>query len=149
MGLKTLPTRKTLVERKLSMTIYLDSLLIKVGGGLGFCCSNYYLILSLEKGRPYETNFFFFSLSLFSPVTGLASEIFSFIRPEALPFPLSKSLALCMGIVNLASSHEDKISFDYSHSKPAVTVLGNIKSPLYDIVYKRVKGHALTCKSIE
>lgn len=29
-----------------------------------------------------------------------------------------------------SSSHKDRISFDYG--KPAVTVLGNVKSPLYD-----------------
>ena len=53
-----------------------------------------------------------------------------------------------MGIVNFASSQKDRISFDYSHGKTAVTVLGNIKSPLYDIVYKHIKGHAVTCKLI-
>lgn len=46
-----------------------------------------------------------------------------------------------MGIVSFATSHKDRISFDYSHGKPAITVLGNMKSPSYDTVYKRVKGH--------
>lgn len=33
------------------------------------------------------------------------------------------------GVVNIASCHKDRISLDYSHGKPAVTVL---KSHFYD-----------------
>lgn len=53
------------------------------------------------------------------------------------------------GVVNIASSHKDRISFDYSHGNPVVTVLDNIKSHLYDVIHKHVKEHALTRKLIE
>jgi len=38
------------------MTILIVSVLIKVGEGLGFSCSNCYLILNPEEGKPCETN---------------------------------------------------------------------------------------------
>jgi len=49
-----------------------------------------------------------------------------------------------METVDFASCHKDIISSGYLQGKTAVTVLGNFKSPLYDTVYKHVKGRSLT-----
>ena len=119
---------------------------LKVRGGLSFCLFKLLLNNKSWGRKALWDKLLVFDLSLCSPVTWLASEIFSTIGPQTV-LPLLSTW--CMGIVNFASSHKDRISFDYSHGKPAITVLGNMKSPLYDTVYKRVKGHTLTCKLIE